>query len=185
MPKKRRGITDGSLPTCAGIHITKTAMFIIVITAAVPHLTFSTNRRSSATTAIRLMIICISNWISKTHKSNIPKNRGILLTGQLSIPLCSYRSKETAINYSKIVNDSPRCQITIKKQPCYDSDDKVCCDLSPHHIQIRTPQRRFHRHSLLYSRPYCQNSKPNSKSSRQGCNLIILDRSCHGVNITQ
>jgi len=56
----------------------KTAMFISVMTKAVPHFTIWTVFWLSAIIEIRFMIICINNWISKTQKKRIKNNTGTL-----------------------------------------------------------------------------------------------------------
>lgn len=70
---------DAGGTVCAGIQMQKTIMLIEVMIKAVAHLTLTTCFLLSATTWIRLMMICISNWISKTQKNSNPNNTGTLV----------------------------------------------------------------------------------------------------------
>lgn len=56
----------------------KTAMLIAVIRMKVPHLSFLIVLRCSAMSAIRLMMICMSSWISNTQKNRIENKTGTL-----------------------------------------------------------------------------------------------------------
>lgn len=63
---------------CDGIQITKTAMLTKVMMIAVPHFSLKTVDRCSAMIEIRLTIICISNWTSKTQQKRMKKRTGTL-----------------------------------------------------------------------------------------------------------
>lgn len=63
---------------CEGIHITQTAILIVVMRATVPHFSFATVLRCSTIKAIRFIIICIRSWISKTQKNSMQKRTGTL-----------------------------------------------------------------------------------------------------------
>lgn len=56
------------------MKIQKTAMLMSVIKTAVPHLRFRIVFRFSAMIAIRLMMICISSWISNTQQNRMKNN---------------------------------------------------------------------------------------------------------------
>jgi len=58
----------------AGIQMQKTVMLIAVMMAAVPHFSFWTVFLFSAMMAIRLMMICIKSWISKTQQTRMKKS---------------------------------------------------------------------------------------------------------------
>lgn len=56
----------------------KTAMLIAEMVKAVAHFSFRIVTCVSEMSAIRLMIICISSWISNTQRSRMKNNAGML-----------------------------------------------------------------------------------------------------------
>ena len=79
---------------CEGIQITKTATLMAVMMATVPHLIRQIVFRCSAMRAIRLMMICMSNWISKTQHSRMAKRTGTLL---LSVEFRAYSFRNMSL----------------------------------------------------------------------------------------
>lgn len=63
------------------LTIQKTAMLIVVMTIAVPHFSRRTTFCVSQMMAIRLMIICIRIWTSKTQQNRMKNNTVTLPTG--------------------------------------------------------------------------------------------------------
>jgi len=80
---------------CAGIQMQKTAMLMQVIAKAVPHLSLKIVLLCSAMMAIRLMIICISNWISRTQRHRMQNKTGTLKG--VRTPICAWYEPDTYV----------------------------------------------------------------------------------------
>jgi|SRR5690625_1016452 len=75
-----KSLTGGTV--CDGIQMQKTAMLMQVMTKAVPHFSLNIVLLCSAMMAIRLTMICMSSWISKTQRNRMKKRTGTLLRDQ-------------------------------------------------------------------------------------------------------
>lgn len=131
-----------------------------VMRATVPHFNFHTVRRFSAIRAIRLMIICIRSWISKTQQNIRKNNVGIL--HEVSVLIGQHH-----IGYSR------RPYVSIEKHPSKDSDADVCCNLTPQHVDVRTPQGILVPARLLDGFPYCQKAKADGEPTSKGSHLDV------------
>ena len=71
---------------------------------------------------------------------------------------------------------SPGRDFAVQEKPYYDGDGRVCCKLTPYHVDIRRLARSFESSCLLDGLPYCQDSKSYGESCREVCNLEVSQR---------
>ncbi len=73
----------------------------------------------------------------------------------------------------------PSFQGAIQEQPRDDGNDEIRRNLSPHHVNVHTPERRLDASRLLKCVPHAQHTKAQGKSSRGAGQLEVSDVAGH------
>ena len=150
----------------AGIQMQNTATLMAVMTPAVPHFSSRMVLWRSAMTDIRLMIICMSSWISKTQKKR--KKKSI-------VTLASHGSIFLFVPQNHKENQ-PSIRVTynsLQEKPSKDSDAEIGEDFAPYHVDICASKWVLVEARLLDGLPNGQEAKADGKPSSQRGNLDV------------
>lgn len=154
----------------------KTAILMAEITRAVPHFSRWIVRCVSEMMAIRLTMICISSWISKTQKKRMKNNEGTLENEES----CQCALVPNGVHLYRAITserkrDNSLCGNNSTEQTVpQNQDGDVGHDFTPDHIDVGTPSGVLASRRLFNSLPDGQETETEGKAHCHGGNGLVL-----------